>query len=96
MLNFEPQFDEFWLLYDKKRSRKKALKLWDKLDYSQKEDIMLSLPNYIASTPDKQFRKDPCTYLYNESWEDEIIITKKLINGLDTESRQSAVLDTSY
>lgn len=96
MLNFEPQFEEFWILYDKKRSRKKAVKLWDKLDYEQKDAIMLSLPNYIASTPDKQYRKDPCTYLYNESWEDEIIITKELINASEQERRQSAVLDTSY
>jgi len=28
---------------------------------------------YVRSTPDVKYRKDPATYLNNESWKDEII-----------------------
>ena len=35
------------------------------------EKIFETLPNYIKSTPDPKFRKNPLTYLNNKTWEDE-------------------------
>jgi len=97
MMTIISGFEDFWLLYDKKRSKKKANKFWNKLKHKDKEEIMRTLPDYIQSTPDKQFRKDPCTYLYNESWNDEIIIfTKHWLNATEQENIQSAIIDTSY
>ena len=32
------------------------------------------MPLYVNSTPDKQFRKHPLTYLNNRGWEDEIVV----------------------
>jgi len=69
-----PSFDDFWDTYDKKRGdREKVRKKWEKLRQSEKESIMAYIPHYIQSQPDKQFRKDPATFLNNKSWNDEII-----------------------
>lgn len=68
-----PSFDDFWNEYDKKRSRNKAVKLWDKISQKEKEAIMEYLPGYKSATPEIQFRKDPDTFLRNRSWEDELI-----------------------
>lgn len=66
-------FDSFWNLYDKKASRKQCEVLWTKLSNDIKEKIMIHVPKYVQSKPDKKYRKDPDTYLRNESWNDEII-----------------------
>lgn len=76
--NINDQFDQFWTLYDKKTGKQKAQKIWGKLTELDKEAIFKHLPLYKTTTPDKQFRKNPETYLRNRSWEDEII---KPING---------------
>lgn len=66
-------FDTFWNLYNKKTDRKKSEAKWIKLSNKDRENIMQTLPRYIESTPDAKFRKNPSTYLNNESWKDEII-----------------------
>jgi len=69
-----PAFSDFWDMYDKKRGDKeKVSKRWKQLTQKDKEAIMDYLPAYLLSTPDKQFRKDPLTFLNNKSWNDEII-----------------------
>lgn len=68
-----PSFDNFWNIYDKKQDRPKCEKKWDKINQEAREKIMLHLEDYILSTPDKQYRKNPLTYLNSESWENEII-----------------------
>ena len=72
-----PTFNDFWDLYDKKTSKHKTELKWNKLKQKDKELIIDYLPGYIASKPDKQFRKDPVTFLNNESWNDELIINNK-------------------
>lgn len=67
-------FDEFWDLYDKKTgSRNKVEKKYLKISEKDRQVIKNTLPSYLASTPNKQYRKHPMTYLNNESWNDEII-----------------------
>jgi hypothetical protein len=34
---------------------------------------MAYIPRYKLHQPDKQYRKNPATFLYQRSWEDEII-----------------------
>ena len=68
-----PSFDNFWNIYDKKQDRPKCEKKWEKINQEAREKIMLHLEDYILSTPDKQYRKNPLTYLNSESWENEII-----------------------
>ena len=49
--------------------------------------IFETLPEYVNSTPDKKFRKNPETYLNNCSWNDEIIQIKphKIKDDLEPE-----------
>lgn len=67
-------FLEFWDAYGKKDDRKKCERKWKILKQSDRDKIMLHVPKYVLSTPDIQFRKNPYTYLNNESWENEIVI----------------------
>jgi DNA-binding PadR family transcriptional regulator len=68
------QFEKFWNLYDKKVAKDKCFKKFMKLSQSDIELIFKNLPEYIESTPDIQYRKNPETYLNNKSWNDEIIV----------------------
>ena len=74
-------FSEFWELYDKKIGNKTNLsKKWDLIKEADRAKIKEHIPAYRMSQPDKQYRKDPQTYLNNESWNDEIIV-KNGTNG---------------
>lgn len=67
-------FEDFWKAYDKKvGSRVKIENKWNKLSIEEQEAIMSHIPKYKYSQPDKQFRKNPETYLNNRAWEDEIV-----------------------
>lgn len=68
-------FDDFWKLYDKKIDRPKCESKWNRLKIKEREEIMTHVPKYKISQPDKQFRKNPMTYLNSKSWENEIITT---------------------
>ncbi len=65
-------FNDFWNLYDHKKSRDKCEKKWNLLKASDQVKIMETLPKYIKATPDRQYRKYPATYLNQRCWEDEI------------------------
>jgi len=68
------EFEVFWNLYDKKVGDKdKIIKKWTALSDTAREAIIKYIPDYIKSKPDKQYRKDPSTFLNNKSWNDEII-----------------------
>lgn len=68
-----PSFKDWWDLYDKKRGRKKAEAKWERLKDSDKRACYEATPAYVASIENKQFQKDPLTYLNGECWNDEII-----------------------
>ena len=69
-------FESFWELYDKKVDSKKCKDKFQKVKESDRQKILETLPLYVKSTPDKQYRKNPITYLNNESWNDTIVITQ--------------------
>jgi len=69
-------FETFWKLYDKKNGRVKSERLWNKIDIKLFGTIYEHVKEYVKSTPDKQYRKNPDTYLRNKCWNDEIIIVK--------------------
>jgi hypothetical protein len=72
--NINIDFDFFWNDYDKKVGDKQKLKnKWNKLSDNDRNQIMNYLPLYIEAVPDKQFRKNPETFLNNKSWLDEIV-----------------------
>ena len=67
-------FEFFWNEYDKKVGVKEKLKKkWDKLTDEERQNAMNYIDLYKQSVPDKQFRKNPETFLNNKSWNDEII-----------------------
>lgn len=66
------RFSEFWDLYAKKVNPKKCEAKFNKLSKVTIDLIFEKLPHYVNSTPDKQFRKNPLTWLNNEGWNDEI------------------------
>lgn len=70
----EVAFDDWWTLYDKKCGRKDCEKKWNKLSLEEKEACLAATPAYVASTPDKQYRKNPLSYLNQKAWNDEIIL----------------------
>ena len=63
-----PTFEDFWEAYDKKVGKKIKIKAkFDRLPHETKNAIMAYIPDYKLSQPDKQFRKNPETFLNNES-----------------------------
>jgi DNA-binding MarR family transcriptional regulator len=67
------RFDEFWTAYDKKVNRAKTEKIWAKLSDEDRNACLNAVGRYVLATPEKQFRKNPQTYLNNRGWEDEIV-----------------------
>jgi hypothetical protein len=76
-------FEVFWSIYDKKIDRKSAEKLWAALTDDERQKATAHATTYVKATPDKQFRKDPSTYLRNKSFENENIASGKNENGGD-------------
>lgn len=94
-------FETFWNTYNKMRNRGECEIMWQRLSDADKANIMQHVTKYIASTPNKKYRKDPITYLKNRSWEDEIIIdtpqnygnnNKQFNNRLAQQQRNNEVL----
>ena len=72
--NINIDFEWFWNDYDKKVGDKQKLKKkWNNLTDEERQNAMNYLDLYKQSVPDKQFRKNPETFLNNKSWNDEII-----------------------
>ena len=86
-----PTFQNFWDAYEKKGNRKTAEAEWAKLPQADREAIMVNVPRYNASKPDKQFRKDGERYLKLRAWEDAIVErTTPQANGQPTAEQRSA------
>jgi len=68
----EEQFILFWDLYKKKVDLDKCKGKFLKLTDAEIEKILDVVENYVKSTPDKQYRKNPQTWLNGKCWEDEI------------------------
>ena len=77
-------FDFFWDAYDKKVGKTKAEKLWSRLTTAEKKACLDYIPAYKQAQPDKQYRKNPETFLRNKSWNDKIIFR----NGTDKQQQQ--------
>lgn len=69
-------FQRFWTAYDKKVGILEAAKSWLRLapDLDLVEKIIVAADNYRKDTPDKEYRKNPSTWLNQKGWLDERII----------------------
>lgn len=82
-----PTFEDFWAAYERKGNKINTAKEWAKLTQSEREAIMVNVPKYNSSKPDKQFRKDGERYLKNRVWEDEIVIPTNLAAKSQTKNQ---------
>ncbi len=73
-------FDDFWNLFDNKKSREKVERKWHLMSAKDQQACMDSLPQYIESTPNREFRKHPATYLNQKCWNDTIYSEKEKLN----------------
>lgn len=69
-------FEKFWNDYDKKTDKKKTEQKYKSIKEEDRLKIKDYLPKYKIFKPDKQFRKDPYSFLHNQSWENEIVENK--------------------
>lgn len=71
-------FEFWWDEYKKKVGDiKKLRKKWSALKDDERLKAIDHTRQYVLSTPDKQYRKNPETYLNNKSWNDEIIFKQQ-------------------
>lgn len=76
-------FDEFWNLYQKKKDTAKCKKKWNLLTQEKRQLALWAVKNYVESTPDVQYRKNPLTWLNGECWLDETISTTVVDPSID-------------
>jgi len=68
-------FTVFWLLYPRKKDKKRAEQLWDKKTNDERVLILEDVKNRIAQDAqwqDHNFIPHPSTYLNGERWHDDI------------------------
>jgi 5-methylcytosine-specific restriction endonuclease McrA len=86
---YNENFNNFWDLYDKKvGSKEKIFKKFLKLTNEEIELLLIHVPKYVQSTPEKKYRKNPETYINNKSWNDEIITNYKVPEQRASQSQQ--------
>ena len=91
-----PAFDEFWTLYDKKRTTEGALidagkcrEAWDMLTVDQQREAIAFLPAYIKATPVKKYRMAPANYLSQQAWRTIEIDDGKAVNRKDMKTPEN-------
>lgn len=80
------RFGQWWKLYDRKTNKGQSEKLWGKLTDEEQMKCLEVVRSYVRSTPDKQFRKHPTTYLRNRAWEDEIFVEGRQIAATEEQA----------
>lgn len=95
--NINIEFDIFWNLYDKKVGEKnKLIKKWENLTDEEREKIIEYIPKYKIAISEKQYRKNPETFMNNKSWNDEIINNGMQQTNITTQSaKQPMTLERS-
>ena len=70
-------FSEFWNIYNKKQDKISCESKFLKLPKKDIENILLVVKDYVISTPDVKYRKNPLTWLNRKCWEDDIVLENK-------------------
>jgi len=86
-------FDGTWEAYGKKGNKKTSRTKFNRLNKMDRQLLVDSIPAYVESTPDKQYRKNFETYINQECWNDEVITdgNQNRFNGNSGANQQSAV-----
>lgn len=86
-------FDSWWQAFDKKVGKEKTQKRWLSLSIEEMNHCLNVVADYVKSKPDKQFRKDPMTYLNGKHWNDEIIIKTTQNGTINNETGRTRTLE---
>ena len=78
-VSIQESFEKFWNGYDKNIGRITCEKLWIDLEPEDRNIILDYVPKFVASTPVKQYRPHPQTFLEQKMWFNEIITPQ--LNG---------------
>lgn len=94
-------FENFWRIYDKKIDRKSCEKIWAKInpDDDMAAKIIYAASEYVKTITDKQFQKHPKTWLNNESWNNDLIISNGVTQNVTkhqiTTSAANAIINAA-
>ena len=87
-------FDEFWMLYPRKVAKASAKKSWNKLSEEQQLAAAKAISNHCQYWKAKETALDyiphASTWLNQERWEDELVITQKQIPLITNEQIEKA------
>ena len=72
-------FETFWAQYNKKVGMHKCKEKFMKYSITNMGKICNSAIDYVKSTPEIKYRKNPLTWLNGEYWRDEKEITKEKV-----------------
>jgi len=75
--NFDSLFDQFWDKYSKKVGAAKVKAKWIKMSEQDKRKALDAVDQYVKSTPELKYRKNPLTWLNGKHWEDESVSVTK-------------------
>jgi hypothetical protein len=73
-------FEIFWNLYDNKKDRFACYNKFVKLDIETINKIIEVVPEYLKTITDKQFQKNPKTWIHNKCWNDEYNVSKNTLS----------------
>lgn len=79
-------FENIWNLYERKGNKKTSSEKWKRLPESSKKLAVAYIPSYVASTPDKQYRKNFETFLNQETWNDELPVVTTIVKTNSNEN----------
>jgi hypothetical protein len=77
-----PTFNEFWVLYPRKISKRVAEKSWSKMTPQEQSDALEAITNHLEywklKNTETEYIPHPATWLNQGRWEDELDMTVKV------------------
>ena len=78
----KPRFEEIWIAYERKGSKKESLRRWLALSEEKKKLVEENVPQYVAATPELKYRKNFESYLNKETYLDRVIENEEPLRPL--------------
>lgn len=89
-------FEKFWELFNKKVDKKKCFVTWKNLSAQDRIDAFGKVAEYVKSTPNQHYRKNPRTWLNGRCWEDEIISQEQKAQDFIDQKTPSSISHNSF
>ena len=86
-------FEDLWLMYERKGSKQKAKKEFDKLSEEEIKVMRSHIPAYLQSRPDRQYRQDFERYIKNKTF-NSVVYSKSNEMLFDPEAKMSVTQET--